>query len=107
MGKLKDRLVKLYIDNTVKPVAVSPRPIPYHLKKHVDDLIQRMIKDGIIEEHPLDEPAPLVSCLVITPKKDGELHMTLDARNINKVIQSNNHPIPRQEEIRAQLSGCK
>lgn len=48
-----------------------------------------------------------MSAAVIVPKKDGELRITLDARNINKAIQATNHPIPRQEDICAQLSGCK
>ena len=43
----------------------------------------------------------------IVPKPNGDLRMTLDARNVNKALQSSNHPIPRQEDIRAKLSGAK
>ena len=31
--------------------------------------------------------------------------MTLDARNLNKAIQSTNLPIPRHEDIKAKLAG--
>ena len=64
-----------------------------------------MIEEDVIEEHPMNEPAPWVSCPVIVPKTDGAIRITLDARNINKAIQSNNHPIPRYSDIKAQLAG--
>ena len=31
----------------------------------------------------------------------------MDARNVNKAIQSSNYPIPKQEDIKAKLSGAK
>ena len=33
--------------------------------------------------------------------------MTLDACNVNKAIIPTNHPIPRHEDIKAKLAGCK
>ncbi|CAB4016211.1 Hypothetical predicted protein [Paramuricea clavata] len=33
--------------------------------------------------------------------------MTLDARNVTKAIQASNLPIPRQEDVKAKLSGAK
>ena len=33
--------------------------------------------------------------------------MTLNACNVNKAITPTNHPIPRHEEIKAKLAGCK
>ena len=65
-----------------------------------------MIKEGVIEEHPPNVPAPWVSCAVIVPRPDNSLRITMDARNLNKSLISNNYPIPRQEDIRAQLSGA-
>ena len=68
-----------------------------------------MIDEDVIEEHPPNQPALWVSCAVITPKpkSDGEIRVTLDARNVNKAIQSSNLPIPRQEDIRQRLYGAK
>ena len=66
-----------------------------------------MLKQDVIEEHPTDQPAPWISNTVISPKTDGSLRMTLDGRNINKAILSSNLPIPRQEDIKAKLSGAK
>jgi len=33
--------------------------------------------------------------------------VTLDAKNLNKALYSSNYPIPRQEDIKAKLSGKK
>ena len=60
LGKMKNYQVKLYSDENVKPVAVPPRAIPYHLRARVADFID-MIKDGVSEEHPKNEPAPWMS----------------------------------------------
>ena len=65
-----------------------------------------MIDDGVIEKHPVNEPAPWISNSVIAPKPDGSIRMTLDCRNVNKAIISSNLPIPRPEDIKAKLSGC-
>ena len=89
----------------VKPIAVPPRPIPYHLKARVDNVIESMIMKGIIEEHPPNKAAPWVSCTVIVPKSESFLCITLNAHNLNKALISSNYPIPHQEDIRAQLSG--
>ena len=67
LGKLNNYQVKLYFDENVKPVAVPPRTIPYHLQTRVADSLDSMIKDGVIEEHPSNEPAPWVSCAVVVP----------------------------------------
>ena len=105
LGKLNNHTVKLYSDPSVKPVAVPPRIIPYHLKSRFRESLHKMIEDDVIEKHPEREPAPWVSCPVIVPKPDGSLRITVDARNVNKAIQGNNHPIPRYEDIKSQLAG--
>ena len=44
---------------------------------------------------------------MIIPKDDGFLRVTLDARNLNQALLSTNSPIPKQKDIKAQLSGSK
>ena len=51
--------------------------------------------------------APWVSNIVIAPKDNGDIRITLDAKNLNKAMQSSNFPIPRQEDIKVKLSGAK
>ena len=107
LGTLRGHPVNLQMADDVKPVAEVPRRIPYHLKSRVEEGIQRMMRDGVIEEHPNREPAPWVSNIVIAPKDDGDIRITLDAKNVNKGLKASNYPIPRQEDIKARLTGKK
>ena len=106
LGKLRNYQVKLHIDSSVKPVAVPPRSVPYHLQERFQNAIDEMVRQDVIEEHPVNEPAPWVSCPVIQSKPDGGMRVTMDAKNVNKAIHSMNHPIPRQEDIKAKLAGA-
>ncbi len=105
--KLKGHQVKLHVDPSIKPKVTPERTTPYHLQDRVQSLIDSMVSDGIIEELPAHEAAPWISAMTIAPKPNGDIRMTLDARNVNKALQSSNLPIPRQEDIRAKLSGKK
>ena len=107
IGKLKDYTVKLRYDSSVKPVAEPPRRIPYHLKSRVEETITDMINQKVIEELPPGQQTPWISNIVIAPKDDGNIRVTLDAKNLNKALLSSNYPIPRPEDIKAQLSGKK
>ena len=107
VGRLDGHVVKLQVDTSVKPVASPPRRVPYHLKSRVGEVVEGMLTAGIIEQHPAGEPAPWTSNLVIVPKDDGGIRVTLDAKNVNKALLSSNFPIPRQEDIKASLSGSK
>ena len=107
IGKLKNHRIKLHVNPDIKPIATSPRSIPYHLKERASKVVEDMIKQDVLEEHPTNEAAPWVSNAVIAPKQNGAIRMTLDARNVNKAILPTNHPIPRHEDIKAKLAGCK
>ena len=57
LGKLRNYQVKLYTDNSIKSVAVPPRSVPYHLKGRVFDAIDNMLKEGVIEQRPTNDPS--------------------------------------------------
>ena len=107
LGKHKHYQVRLHVDEKVKPIVSPPRPTPYHLKERIGKVVEEMISNDVIEEHPVGDPAPWISNSVIVPKPNGSLRITLDAKNINKAIQSSNLPIPRQEDIKAELAGSE
>ena len=44
---------------------------------------------------------------VIAPKPNEDIRVTLDARNVNKAVETTNLPIPRQEDIKSKLSGAR
>lgn len=105
IGTLKDYQVEFHIDPDIKPVAQPARPIPFHLRSKFRREIQKMEEDGIIEEH--SGPAPWISNVVLAPKDDGEVRVTLDMRLANKAIKATHIPIPRVEEIKATLAGSE
>ena len=107
LGKLRNYQVELYTDNSIKHVAVPHSSVPYHLKARVSDAIDNMLKKGVFEEHPINDPSPWVFCAVIVPKTDGSIRIILDARNVNKAIISTSQPISKQKDIRDQLAGSR
>ena len=52
----------------------------------------------------MNQSAPWVSNIVITPKADGSLKMALDTCNVNKVIIPTNQSIQRHEDIKSKLT---
>ena len=105
LGKHNSYQVKLHTIPDIKPIISPIRPTPYHLTERIDKMLQTMINNDVIEEHPIGEPTPWISNAHLVPKKDGSLRMTLDAKNLNKSIISTNLPIPRPEDIKAKLAG--
>ena len=105
LGQLENYEVEIHVDKTVPTVAAPTKPQPFHLRQKLDKEIERMEKDGIIEDH--HGPAPWVSNLVLAPKDDGGIRVTVDMREPNKAIKDTRIPIPRAEDIRAELAGCK
>ena len=41
-----------------------------------------MLANDVVEEHPRGEAAPWMSNVVVTNKDDGEIRITMDAKNI-------------------------
>ena len=105
VGRLRDYEVKFHVNEEVEPVAERPRPVPFHLRAKRDAELAKMEEAGLIEEH--HGPASWVSNLVLTPKPDGGTRVTVDMRNVNKAIKPTNIPIPRVEEVKAELAGCQ
>ena len=107
LGKLKVYQIKLYIDTSIKSVVEPQITLPYNLQQQVNKFIEGMIKNDFTEENPMSEPSPLISNVVVLPNPGGSLRMTLDERNINKIINSSNLPLPRQEDIKAKLKNSQ
>ena len=103
LGKLKTHQIKLHINTSIKPIVKPQRTVPYHLQQQVNKVIEDMIKNDVIEEHPMAEQAIWISNIVVSPKPESSLRMALDATSINKAIKSSNLPIPRQEDIKTKL----
>ena len=93
VGRLRDYKVKLYVDESVRPVAERRRPVPFHLREKRRKELRKMEAEGLIEEH--HGPAPWISNTVLTSKDDGGTRVTVDMRNVNKAIQPTQYPDPQ------------
>ena len=105
IGTLKDHKVKLHVNKDIPPVRQPARPIPFHLRGRLEKELRKMEEENVIEEH--HGPAPWVSNLVLAPKDDGGVRITVDMRQANKAIKTTNIPIPRPEIISSQLAKYK
>ena len=104
IGKMKDVKVTLYEDNSVSPVAQPQRRIPYHMRKKVEEELQRLEDLDIIER--VDGPTPWVSPIVVVPKskKPDEIRICVDMRMPNKAIKRTRHIMPTVDDILMRLN---
>ena len=75
LSKLKNHQVKLHLKSDARPVRASPRRLPYHLQDRAESAVQTMIQDGVLEEHPIDEPCLWKANVVVEVKDDGNLRV--------------------------------
>ena len=76
IGKLKDREIKLHINENVPAVSQHHRKKPFHMHEKVEKELERLEKLDIIEK--VDGPTDWVSPIVIAPKKNGEIRIYVD-----------------------------
>ncbi|MEW8545684.1 MAG: RNase H-like domain-containing protein, partial [Candidatus Thiodiazotropha sp.] len=104
LGKLKDFQLRLYIDESVKPVAQPARRIPFKMQGQVDKKLIELEKLGVIEK--VEGPTPWVSALVPIPKPNNDVRLCVDMRCANKAIQRERFPMPNVEETLEQMNGA-
>ena len=80
-GKAENLTCELKFHETVQFNRMS-YPIAQSLKEAVRKEIQRMLDHDVIER----SSSPYTSPIVAIPKKDGQVRLCLDAREINKMI---------------------
>lgn len=52
------------------------------------------------------DPTPWVSSFILVKKKNGQLRICLDPRNLNKAICRSHYPIPTNGFVRSKLHGA-
>ena len=104
IGTFEDKY-HIELDKSVKPVVDAPRKVPHTLLPKYESALQKLVKDEVIV--PVDEATDWVNSIVIVEKKNGDLRLCLDPRNLNKAIKREHYKIPTLEEVTATLSGKK
>ncbi|XP_052281060.1 uncharacterized protein K02A2.6-like [Dreissena polymorpha] len=105
LGKLKDKQIKFHIDENVVPSSQPVRRIPFHVRKLVEQELNRLEELDVIEK--VDGPTPWVSNLVVAPKPNAtkEIRLCVDMRKANLALKRERHVTPTIDDIVSELNG--
>ena len=87
------------------PVIHPPRRVPLALQEKLRKTLNDLVNKKVIT--PVVTPTDWVSSLVITEKKNKELRLYLDPKDLNKSIKRSHYPLPTFEEIVPDLKEAK
>ena len=96
-----DMTIELRADQPISPKCTTTcRQVPEHYGQAADELIDKLLKDGIIEEVPLDEISEWISPAHFVPKDGGKgVRLVTDFTRLNKYIRRPVHPFPSSNDI--------
>ena len=103
-GKVDGVEIKLHIDQDVSPKQQQHRRIPFHIRRDVENELDRLDKLDIIER--VDGPTPWVSPIVVVPKKSGDVRICVDMREANKAVQRIKYVMPTIDELITDLNSA-
>ena len=105
LGTIGTPPVNLLVKENCQPKFVPVRPVPFAIKDAIARDIERLQSLGIIEKVEFSRWA---TPIVPVPKKDGTFHICGDFKvTLNPVLQVDQHPIPKPEDIFVSLVGGK
>ena len=84
-----------------KPICTPYRRIPLALEDKVDEMINELEGKGIIRPSLSPWNAPLV----VVPKKNGDIRLTVDYRKLNSITERPIFPMPDSRALLDTLSG--
>ena len=93
------------LDPNVRPVVHPARRIPLSRMENLKKTLESMKKQGIVAK--VDKPTPWVSSMVCVEKKNGDLRICLDPRDLNKAVQREHHTIPTMEDLAVKFADMK
>ena len=95
--------IKLHIDTgNNSPIAVKHQiPVPLAIRPAVKEVLDCMEKEGIIRK----SSSPWAMPLMIVYKKDGRIRPVVDYRPLNRILKKDQYPLPRIEDLLANMNG--
>ena len=103
LGTFKVSKAHLSVKENTTPVFHRPRPIPFAIRKAVEDELTSLVNAGILEKVDHSEwAAPIVP----VPKRDGRFRICGDYKvTISPHLEVDQHPLPKPEELFSALAG--
>ena len=98
---IKTNVAKIYVDDNAVQKYFNARPLPYVMRDMVDKELDRLLAEYIIEPvHYSDWAAPVVPVM----KADTTVRLCGDYKlTVNQVAKLDIYPLPRIEDLYAQL----
>ena len=87
--------------NSKEPVRKKPYPVPYHLRKVVEEEVETMLDLGVIRNCE----SPYALPIVLVRKKDGNTRFCIDFRILNLQTVFSSEPMMVPSDIYSKLSG--
>ena len=107
VGTIKNAMVHLGVRPGAVPVVCSPHHFPHAVQPKLKEELDRMLKLRVIRKLDINEASDWVHALVIVIKPNGKLHVYLDPRMLNSVLQHNIHNAKRFVDIISKVNGFK
>ena len=107
IGQLKNHEVHIHVDRSVPPVARKHSRIPFHLRKAVENELEKLEKEDIIERVSAQSTEWVSRIIAVPkPKRENEIRLCVDMRDANRAITRTRHVTPTIEEIIHDLNGA-
>ena len=105
LGCMEDVEVTIQVDPKIKPKFLKPRSVPFVLKEKVEKELDRLENLKIIS--PVQQSQWAAPIVPVT-KRDGSLRICGDFKTtVNQASRTETYPLPRVDELFANLSGGK
>ena len=103
LGTVQGVKAKIHVDPQAKPKYFKPRPVAYALRQKVEEELDRLLSEGTIRRVEFSEWA---TSLVPIVKSDDTIRICGDFKvTPNEVSKLDDYPIPKTEDLLAQLGG--
>lgn len=103
-GKL-DGAYHLEIEAGATPVVHPPRKVSIVIKPQLKEELERLHKIEILAL--VTEPTPWVSSVVTVKEPNGNLRISIDPKDLNKVLKCSHYPLPTIKDILPDRSRAK
>lgn len=96
---------KIRLKENAEPVIHAARKVPLALKERLRKELKSLIDKGIVRK--VEEPTDWVNSLVIVEKKNGDLRLCIDPRDLNKWIKREHYRLPTKSDITSAMAGAQ
>jgi len=93
------------INEHCRPTQHAPRRVPVAIRDQLKDTLDQLTHQEILK--PVTEPTAWINSMVAVKKKNGNLRICLDPKDLNQAIQREHYQLPTIEDVATRLHGAK